>query len=54
MRDRIVAYRVLVGKPEGRRPLERVRHRWEDNIRIDLCYVLLQVVHQFTSNAKTV
>jgi hypothetical protein len=29
-------YRVLVGKPEGRRPLERPRRRWVDNIRIDL------------------
>ena len=29
-------YRVLVGKPEGRRPLGRPRRRWEDNIRIDL------------------
>jgi hypothetical protein len=29
-------YRVLVRKPEGRRPLGRSRHRWEDNIRIDL------------------
>jgi hypothetical protein len=29
-------YRVLVGKPEGRTPLGRPRHRWEDNIRIDL------------------
>ena len=29
-------YRVLVGKPEGRRPLGRPRHRWEDNIRMDL------------------
>jgi len=28
--------RVLVGKPEGRRPLGRPRHRWEDNIRMDL------------------
>jgi len=26
-------YRVLVGKPEGKRPLRRPRHRWEDNIR---------------------
>jgi hypothetical protein len=25
-------YRILVGKPEGKRPLERPRHRWEDNI----------------------
>ena len=30
------AYRVLVGKPEGKRPLGRLRRRWEDNIRIDL------------------
>jgi endonuclease/exonuclease/phosphatase family metal-dependent hydrolase len=29
-------YRVLVGKPEGRRPLERPRRRWEDNIKVDL------------------
>jgi hypothetical protein len=28
--------RVLVGKPEGRRPLGRPRRRWEKNIRIDL------------------
>jgi hypothetical protein len=29
-------YRVLVGKPKGKRPLERPRHRWEDGIRMDL------------------
>jgi len=29
-------YRVLVGKPEGRRPLGRTRRRWVDNIRMDL------------------
>ena len=29
-------YRVLVGKPEGKRPLWRPRRRWEDNIRMDL------------------
>ena len=29
-------YRVLVGKPEGRRPLGRPRPRWVDNIRMDL------------------
>ena len=29
-------YRVLVGKPEGKRPLERLRRRWEDNIKMDL------------------
>jgi len=31
-----VVYRILVGKPEGRRPLGRPRRRWEDNIRMDL------------------
>jgi hypothetical protein len=30
------AYRVLVGKPEGQRPLGRCRCRWEDNIKMDL------------------
>jgi len=30
------AYRVLVGKPEGKRPLGRPRNRWEDHIKIDL------------------
>jgi hypothetical protein len=29
-------YRVLVGNPEVKRPLWRTRHRWEDNIRMDL------------------
>jgi hypothetical protein len=29
-------YRVLMGKPEGKRPLGRPRRRWEDNIRMDL------------------
>ena len=29
-------YRVLVGKPEGKKPLGRPRRRWEDNIRMDL------------------
>jgi hypothetical protein len=28
-------YRVLVGRPEGKRPLGRPRHRWEDNITMD-------------------
>jgi hypothetical protein len=30
------AYRILVGKPEGRRPLGRPRRRWVDNIKLDL------------------
>jgi hypothetical protein len=29
-------YRILVGKPEGKRPLEILRRRWEHNIRMDL------------------
>jgi hypothetical protein len=29
-------YRVLVGRPEGKRPLGRRRRRWEDNIKMDL------------------
>jgi hypothetical protein len=29
-------HRVLVGKPEGRRPLGKPRRRWEDNIKMDL------------------
>jgi hypothetical protein len=30
------AYRILVGRPEGRRPLGEPRHRWEDNIKMGL------------------
>jgi len=32
----IGVHRVLVGKPEGKRPLGRPRHRWEDNIKMDI------------------
>jgi hypothetical protein len=28
-------YKILIGGPEGKRPLGRSRHRWEDNIKID-------------------
>jgi len=34
--ERRGVYRVLVGKPEGKRPLGRPRLRWEDNIKLDL------------------
>jgi hypothetical protein len=34
--ERREMYKVLVGKPEGKRPLERPRRRWEDGIRMDL------------------
>jgi hypothetical protein len=30
------SYRILVGKAEGKRPLGRPRHRWEDNIKMDV------------------
>jgi hypothetical protein len=36
MGERRGVYRVLVGKPEGKRPLGRSRQRWEDNIKMDL------------------
>jgi hypothetical protein len=36
MDERRVVYRVLVGRPEGKRPLRRSRRRWEDNIKMDV------------------
>jgi hypothetical protein len=36
IREETKLYKVLVGKPEGKRPLGRPRHRWEDGIRMDL------------------
>jgi len=36
MEDKRGVYRVLVGKPEGKRPLGRPRHRWEENIKMDI------------------
>jgi hypothetical protein len=37
-------YKVLVGKPEGNRPLERPRRRWEDGVRMDLGEIGLGIV----------
>jgi hypothetical protein len=37
-------YRLLVGKPEGKRPLGRPRRRWMDNIKMDLSEIGLNVV----------
>jgi hypothetical protein len=37
-------YRLLVGKPEGKRPLGRPKHRWMDNIKMDLLEIGLSVV----------
>jgi hypothetical protein len=36
MREKNNAYRILVGKPEGKKPLGTPRHRWEDNIKMNL------------------
>jgi hypothetical protein len=36
MREKRNAYRILVGEPEGKRPLGRPRRRWEDNIKMNL------------------
>jgi hypothetical protein len=36
MQDMRNEYKCLVGKPARKRPLERSRHRWEDNVRLDL------------------
>jgi hypothetical protein len=37
-------YRLLVGKPEGKRPLGRPRRRWIDNIKMDLLEIEMNVV----------
>jgi transposase len=36
MGEKMNAYRIMVGKPEGRRPLGRPRRRWVDNIKMEL------------------
>jgi hypothetical protein len=36
MGDMRNAYQILVGKPEGRKPLGRAKRRWEENVRMDL------------------
>jgi hypothetical protein len=44
MEEKMAACRLLVGKPEGKRPLGRPRRRWIDNIRMDLVEIGLGVV----------
>jgi hypothetical protein len=44
MEEKRNVYMLLVGKPEGRRPLERPRRRWIDNIKMDLLEIGLSVV----------
>jgi hypothetical protein len=43
MEEKRNAYRLLVGKPEGKRPLGRPRHRWVDNIRMELSMDLVDL-----------
>jgi hypothetical protein len=44
MGEKSNVYRLLVGKPEGKRPLGRPRCRWLDNIKMDLLEIGLSVV----------
>jgi hypothetical protein len=44
IREKRHVYRLLVGKPEGKRPLGRPRHRWIDNAKMDLLEIGLSVV----------
>jgi hypothetical protein len=49
------AYRILVGEPEGKRPLGRPRHRWVDNIKINLGEIdLVQDRDQWRAPVNTV
>jgi hypothetical protein len=38
-------YRVLVGRPEGKRPLGRPRRRWEDNVKMDFREIRIDVAN---------
>jgi hypothetical protein len=44
MEEKRNVYRLFVGKPEGMRPLGRPRHKWIDNIKMDLLEIGLNVV----------
>jgi hypothetical protein len=44
MGEKMNVYRLLVGKPEGKRPLGRPRRRWIDNIKMDLLVIVVSVV----------
>jgi hypothetical protein len=45
MREKMNAYRILVGKAEGKRPLEAPRRRWVDNIKMDIREIGWDEVH---------
>jgi hypothetical protein len=44
MWEKMIVYRILVRKPDGKRPLGRPRRRWIDNIKVDLLEIGLRVV----------
>jgi hypothetical protein len=44
MGEMTYAYKILVGKPEGKRPLGRPRHTWKDNIKMGLTEIRLEDV----------
>jgi hypothetical protein len=44
MGEKSNVYRLLVGKPEGKRSLGRTRRRWTDNIKMDLLEIRLDIV----------
>jgi hypothetical protein len=44
MGEKMNVYRLLLGKPEGKRPLGRSRRRWINNIKMDLLEIGLSVV----------
>ena len=43
MEEGTSAFKIITGKPTGKRPLERPRRRWEDNIRMDLEEIYISV-----------
>jgi hypothetical protein len=45
MREGRGVYRVLVGRPKGKRPLGRPRHRWEGNIKLELREIEIDVAN---------
>jgi hypothetical protein len=44
MREMRNAYKILVGKPEGKKPFRRPRHRWEDDIKMGLREIWIEFI----------
>jgi hypothetical protein len=53
MEEGMSVYKVLVGMPEGKRPLGRPRRRWEDNIKMDLREIGMGVDNRFLLAQKS-